>query len=177
MLLQISYEARDKLLKRYPKIEICLKCSLCAFKDGYGCYISNYGIGLDDLLQFSALNTYTYNVFGHKEPIKNPNLWLCVSCHRCHEICPYDVNPTEVVEALKAAAFEGGYAPDTIVGEIGNILSTSFAFPIIQSQQVQRSKLGLPALDKVGLENLAKIAEKTGLKDKLKMMKKQEVKE
>jgi len=175
MLLQISYEARDKLLKRYPKVETCLKCSLCAFKDGYGCYISNYGIGVDGA-RFSALDTYTYHVFSPKEPVKNPNLWLCVSCHRCHEICPYDVNPTEVIEALKAAAFENGYAPDLIQGEVSNVLSTGFAFPIVQSQQAQRSRLGLPTLEPPALEDLAKIAKKTGLEDKLAKLRKKEVK-
>ena len=169
MLLQISYETRDMLLKRYPKVETCLKCSLCAFKDGYGCFISNYGVGVDGA-RFSALDTYTYHVFSAKEPVKNPNLWLCVSCHRCHEICPYDVSPKDVVEALKAAAFESGYAPDLIRGEISNVLSTSFAFPIVQSQQVQRGKLGLPVLENVGLEDLAKIAKRTGLEDKLAML-------
>jgi len=176
MLLQISYETREKLLKRYPKIETCLKCSTCAFKDGYGCYISNYGVGSDGT-KFSALDTFTYNVFGAKEPVKNPNLWLCVSCHRCHDICPYDVNPMEVVESLKAAAFEGGNVPDLIQGEVSNVLLTGFAFPIVESQRAQRGWLHLPALEKPPLEDLAKIAKKTGLEDKLAKLRKKEGKE
>ena len=176
MILQISYETWGKLLERYPKIEKCLKCSLCAFKNGYGCFISNYGIGADGK-RFSALDTFTYNVFNPKEPIKNPNLWLCVSCHRCHEICPYDVNPKDVVEALKAAAFESGSAPDLIYNEISSVLSTSFAFSISQYQQVQRSKLALPALEKIGIEDLTKIAKRTRLEDKLVAIRKKEGKE
>ena len=176
MLLQISYETREKLLKHYPKIETCLKCSLCAFKDGYGCYISNYGVGADGA-KFSALDTFTYNVFGAKEPVRNPNLWLCVSCHRCHDICPYDVNPTEVIESLKAAAFESGNAPDLIRGEVSSVLSTGFAFPIVESQRAQRSRLHLPTLETPPLEDLAKIAKKTGLEDKLAELRKKEVKE
>ena len=176
MILQISYETREKLLKHYPKIETCLKCSLCAFKDGYGCYISNYGIK-DDGTKFSSLDTFTYNIFGAKEPSKNNNLWLCVSCHRCYDICPYDVNPMEVVEALKETAFESGNAPDLIQGEISNVLSTGYAFSIVQSQQAQRAKLGLPTLETSGLEDLAKIAKKTGLDDKLGKLQKKEMKE
>ena len=173
MILQISYETREEILRRYPKIETCLKCSLCSFKDGYGCYISNYGIGVDGA-KFSELDTYTYNVFGQQEPTKNPNLWLCVSCHRCYEICPYDVNPNEVVEALKAAAFETGHAPELIQGEIQNVLSTSYAFPIAQSQLTQRAKLGLPPLDKTGVDDLVKIARKTGLENRLAALEKKE---
>ena len=171
MLLKISYETKEKLLRHYPKIETCLKCSLCSLKDGYGCYISNYGIG-NDGSKFSALDTFTYNVFGAKEPTKNPNLWLCVSCHRCHEICPYDVDPKEVVESLKAAAFESGNAPDLILGEVGNVSSTGYAFPIVESQRAQRVRLHLPALEIPPLEELAKIAKKTGLEDMLARLRK-----
>jgi len=166
MLLQIKFEARNKLLEKYPKIEKCLKCSLCAFKDGYGCLISNYGVGVDGI-HFDPVNTFIYNIFDAKEPVKNSNLWLCVSCHKCYEICPYDVNPTEVIEALKEAAFENGYAPKLILGEVNNILSSGMAFPISQSTHDQRSRLGLPSLEKIDASDLAKIARKTGLENKL----------
>ncbi|MEM2093834.1 MAG: hypothetical protein QXI32_00885 [Candidatus Bathyarchaeia archaeon] len=173
MILRISYETREKLLKRYPKIETCLKCSLCAFKDGYGCYVSNYGVGVDGT-KFNALDTFTYNIFGADEPAKNPNLWLCVSCHRCHDICPYDVNPTEVIESLKATAFESGNAPDLIRDEVSSIVSTGFAFPVVESQRAQRDRLHLPALETPPLEDLEKIAKRTNLDDRLTKLRRRE---
>jgi heterodisulfide reductase subunit C len=160
MPVSIKYQARDKLFQKYPKIEICLKCNTCALV----CPVTRYGIG------FSPTNTYVNNVFSAPEPAKNPNIWLCVSCHKCEEICPYEVKPPEVIEALKDEAFEKGYAPETIIGEISQVLTAGFAFPIFQSLSFinrERGRLGLETLKERKIEEIKKIASKTGLENKM----------
>ncbi|MCJ7614686.1 hypothetical protein MUO71_08005 [Candidatus Bathyarchaeota archaeon] len=159
MPVTINYQARDKLLKKYPKIEKCLNCNTCALVDPV--------IYAHD---FSATKTFIHNVFSTSEPEKNPNIWLCMSCHKCEEICPYEVKPVEVIEGLKDEAFEKGCAPEFIREEINQVLTTGYAFPISQSLNYinrMRNNLGLEPLGERKVADLAIIARKTGLEIKL----------
>jgi heterodisulfide reductase subunit C len=158
MPVSIEYKAKNELLQKFPKIEICLKCNTCALV----CPVQYAG--------FSPTNTYVNNVFSAPEPEKNPNIWLCVSCHKCEEICPYEVKPTEVIEALKDEAFEKGYAPEAIREEINQVLTVGFAFPIFQSLGFinrERGRRGLQPLGERKVEEIRKIAAKTGLANKM----------
>ncbi|MEM1540665.1 MAG: hypothetical protein QXW82_02710 [Candidatus Bathyarchaeia archaeon] len=156
MPVKIQYKAKGKLLEKYPKIEICLQCNTCAIVDPV-----IYANG------FSPTNTFINNVFSAAEPEKNPNIWLCVSCHKCEEICPYEVKPIEVIEALKAEAFEKGYAPEAVREEIKQVLTTGYAFPISTYMNRVRGSFGLKALAERNVGDLDKIATKTGLKTKV----------
>ena len=68
---------------------------------------------------------------------------------------------------MKIKAFKDGRAHPVIVGEVDNIVSTGFAFPITASSSRQRQQLGLEALDESAVEDLGKIALKTGLSGKI----------
>jgi heterodisulfide reductase subunit C len=159
MPVTVHYQAKDKLLQKYPKIEKCLKCNTCALVDPVA-YAH----------EFSQTNTFVNNVFSASEPEKNPNIWLCVSCHKCEEICPYEVKPVEVIEGLKDEAFEKGYAPEFIREEINQVLTTGYAFPIFQSLNYinrMRNNLGLKSLGERKVADIARIAKKTGLESKM----------
>ena len=159
MPVSLKYKAKNEILQKFPKTEICLKCNTCALVDPV-----IYANG------FSPTNTFINNVFSATEPEKNPNIWLCVSCHKCEEICPYEVKPVEVIEALKDEAFEKGYAPEFIREEINQVLTTGYAFPIFQSLAYInriRGNLGLKTLEERKVEDIKKIVRKTGLDTKI----------
>jgi heterodisulfide reductase subunit C len=158
MPVSIEYKAKNELLQKFPKTEICLRCNTCAL----ACPVQYAG--------FSPTSTYIDSVLNAPEPEKNPNIWLCVSCHKCEEVCPYEVKPTEVIEALKDEAFEKGYAPEAIREEINQMLKVGFACPIFQSLDIinrERVRRGLQPLGKRKVEEIGKIAAKTGLANKM----------
>ena len=165
MLISIRYEATNELLEKYPKVEKCLKCGTCSVIRGQSCHV------MYDKKQFTPTKTFVYDCFTAEEPTKNPNIWLCVSCHKCEEICPYGISPTEVIESLKEAAFEQGFTPHLIQEEVEQLLSTGLAFPIFPATNNRRTKLGLSPVKKTGVEELTKIAKETGLKRKLAQLK------
>ncbi|MBL7079260.1 hypothetical protein ISS39_02935 [Candidatus Bathyarchaeota archaeon] len=82
-------------------------------------------------------------------------------------MCPYEVSPIRFIESMKAKAFEDGLAHPVIFGEVANIVSTGFAFPLTVSSSRQRQQLGLEPLNESAAEDLMKIAEKTGLSGKI----------
>lgn len=94
------------------------------------------------------------------------NIWQCVSCHKCEEMCPYEVSPLDFIESMKEQALHEGLAPSSILGELEQVISTGYAFPITPSSMRQRERLGLEPVkinDELGI-----IAKKTGLLDLLK---------
>jgi heterodisulfide reductase subunit C len=120
--------------------EICLKCGVCCVLDGYSCPVQYDG-------QFKPTYTYVYDCLGSSDPSRNPNIWQCVSCHKCEETCPYEVKPIQFIEDMKMKAFAEADAPSSIVSEMKQVLETGYAFPITSNTVNQRESLGLDPLE------------------------------
>jgi heterodisulfide reductase subunit C len=140
--------------------EICLKCGVCC-NVAHSCHVK-----YDH--RFNPRYTFVYDCLASEKRASNPNIWLCVSCHKCEETCPYDVSPVYFIEALKAEALGTGFVHPTIRAEVAQIVSTGFAFPVTGATERQRQTLNLKPLPPKAVDELAKIAEKTGLAARLK---------
>jgi heterodisulfide reductase subunit C len=114
--------------------EICFKCGVC-------CVIRDHSCHAQYDAHFTSKYTFVYDCLGSRNPAGNPNIWLCVSCHKCEEICPYE--------------------------EIKQIVSTGYAFPLTRASSRQRDKLGLKSITPRSEEDLRRISVKTGLVVKL----------
>ncbi len=118
--------------------------------------------------RFDPRYTFVYDCFASEKAASNPNIWMCVSCHKCEETCPYEVSPVHYIEALKGEALSVGWVHATIRAEVVQVISTGFAFPASGATERQRQALNLKPLSTKPIGDLAKIAEKTGLAAKLK---------
>jgi heterodisulfide reductase subunit C len=134
--------------------EICLKCAVCCVIKEYGCP-AHYGS------KYNPKETYVYDVLSHQSPTENQGIWTCVSCHKCEEMCPYEVSPINFIERTKQEALKKGKALSSIYEEIVQVITTSFAFPITSNTIRLRKNNNLPEL--VIIDELNVIAEKTGL--------------
>jgi heterodisulfide reductase subunit C len=155
MLLSVSFQAHDAQLELHPEAEYCLQCAVC----GLVCIVNCAEI-------YEPRHTFVYDLFNDGIESRE-TLWGCPSCHKCEERCPYDFRPLELVKALKEAAFTAGLAPKEVYGEFESILTTGLAFPVGSVTRRQRAKLGLPDLPEKPVDELAIIAERTGLAAKL----------
>jgi heterodisulfide reductase subunit C len=164
LVIHASYLSEDESLKLKEASEICMKCGVCCVVRAYFCHVQ-----YDK--QFDAKNTYVYNCLGAEEPTKNPNLWMCVSCHKCEELCPYEVSPVKFIEAIKAQALKQGHVHPVIKGEMENIMTSGYAFPLTGSSKRQREQLGLEPLGNEAVEDLRLIAIKTGLSKRIQSTK------
>lgn len=160
LVIRVEYLSEDESLSLKEASEICLKCAACCVVKNHFCHVQFDG-------QFDAKNTYVYECLGVEDPSKNPNIWMCVSCHKCEEVCPYEVSPVEFIESMKARAFEIGHAHPMILGEVENIASSGYAFPLTASSRRQREQLGLEPLRYGATEDVRTIPEKTGLAQRL----------
>jgi heterodisulfide reductase subunit C len=112
---------------------------------------------------FDFLRRSVYDCLSSESGISNPNLWLCVSCHKCEEVCPYDVSPIKFIEALKGEALNSGSVHSTILSEVSQIISTGYSFPITSTTDRMRQSLNLESLPADAVLDLQMIASRTGL--------------
>lgn len=161
MVLNISYSVKT-LHGIKETAEICLQCGVC-------CVIESYSCPAQYDAQFKPTQTFVYECLGHDEPSTNKNIWLCMSCHKCVEMCPYEVNPLSFIESMKEQALHEGYALKSITDELELVISTGYAFPLTPNTTRQREHLGLSPI-KIN-DELIIIAARTGLLDLLKELK------
>ncbi len=155
MLLSAPFQAHDAQLKPHSEVEYCLQCAVC----GLVCVV-NYADA------YEPRHTFVYDLFNEGIEARE-TLWGCPSCHKCEERCPYDFKPLELVKAYKQAAFAAGLARREVYAEFESILSIGSAFPVSSMTRRQRDELGLPDLPDKPVDELAIIAERTGLAAKL----------
>lgn len=121
--------------------------------------------------QFTPTYTFVYDCLISEKPADNTNIWLCVSCHKCEETCPYEVAPISFIEVMKEEALRKGVVHPTVAAELQQIVTTGYAFPLTPTTDRLRQGLGLATLQPRGVEDLKIVAMETGLESRLKEVK------
>ena len=135
--------------------EVCFECSVCALH----CVVQ-------DVEGFTPRNTFVYDLFRSGEPEVHHALWACSACHKCVEVCPQDVDLLAVIMTLRERAFAEGRAPSYMYDLVGLVLDTGYAFSFSKKTLKDRDALGLPPLDESAVEDIRRVAERTGLLEK-----------
>jgi heterodisulfide reductase subunit C len=86
-------------------------------------------------------------------------LWLCTNCYNCHERCPQEVKPVEVIISLKNMLADQGIYPDYAKNVIRTFEKTGRTTPHSPAVDRQRARFGLPPLPPVPVDEIRKIIE------------------
>jgi heterodisulfide reductase subunit C len=81
-------------------------------------------------------------------------LWRCTNCYSCHERCPQQVKPVEVIISLKNMLSDRGIIPDTVEKVTHTFETTGRTVPYSPAIDKQRERYGLPPLPPVPMEEL-----------------------
>ena len=73
-------------------------------------------------------------------------LWQCTNCYNCHERCPQQVKPVEVIVSLKNMLADRGLVPPAAEKVNRAVLSGGRTTPMSSAVERQREALGLPPL-------------------------------
>ena len=73
-------------------------------------------------------------------------LWQCTNCYNCHERCPQQVKPVEVIISLKNMLADRGHVPPAAEKVNRAFLSGGRTTPMSSAVERQREALGLPPL-------------------------------
>ncbi len=84
-------------------------------------------------------------------------LWQCTNCYNCHERCPQEVKPVEVIISMKNMLADKGFIPTTVAKVIKTFLDTGRTAPVNPAVDKQRAKFGLPPMTPVPMEEIHKL--------------------
>jgi len=86
-------------------------------------------------------------------------LWQCTNCYNCHERCPQEVKPVEVIISLKNMLADRGIYPDPVEKIIQTFESTGRTTPLSPAVDRLRERFGLPPLSPVPTDEIRKLLE------------------
>jgi heterodisulfide reductase subunit B len=89
-------------------------------------------------------------------------LWQCTNCYNCHERCPQEVKPVEVIISLKNMLADRGVYPDAVAKVIKTFEKTGRTVAPNPAIDRQRGKFGLPPMPEAPMEELRAIIEPGG---------------
>jgi heterodisulfide reductase subunit B2 len=84
-------------------------------------------------------------------------LWSCTNCYNCHERCPQEVKPVEVIISLKNMLAERGAIPPGVDSVIHSFESTGRTTPVNAAVERNRAAYGLAPLSPVPMEEIQKL--------------------
>jgi heterodisulfide reductase subunit C len=76
--------------------------------------------------------------------------WVCATCYRCYEHCPADLNPAEVMIALRHIAIREGIIPPFIKSAVTNLVK--YGQSVKPDPEIDRVRKEL-GLEKIGTEH------------------------
>lgn len=156
-IIRIKYE-KNEITKKETAIEICFKCSACSLFCPVTLHVDRYNIE----------ESFIAQIFASDNPSALKDVWMCCSCEKCVEVCPQDVDATEVITNLKEKSYMDGKAPDSIYALAKQVLTTGSPYNISASVNKARTKNNLKEIspNENVIKELNKLAEKTGLEVK-----------
>jgi heterodisulfide reductase subunit B len=86
-------------------------------------------------------------------------LWLCTNCYNCHERCPQEVKPVEVIISLKNMLADRGIYPGAAERIIKTFETTGRTTPGGPAVDRQRERFGLPPLQPVPMDEIHPLME------------------
>jgi len=86
-------------------------------------------------------------------------LWDCTNCYNCHERCPQEVKPVEVIISLKNMLADKGIYPGPVNKVIEMFEKTGRTTPINPAVDRNRAKYGLPPLTTVPMDEINQLIE------------------
>ena len=86
-------------------------------------------------------------------------LWQCTNCYTCHERCPQEVKPVEVIISLKNMLADRGLAPPAADKVMQTFLSNGRTVPDNPAIEKQRAKFDLPPLIPVPMDEIRTLLE------------------
>ncbi len=125
------------------ELKECIQCGKCA---------STCPMALSGLEFFIKRIIHAANLGLRDILLEDSSVWGCQSCNRCVEVCPMDVVPYEVIQAVRRAAMKVESCPANTYEGLRNLYRFGHAvFP--KGFEERRKKAGLPEKPPTALSN------------------------
>ncbi len=134
----IDYSFRKKLNKVIGGFahNYCYQCGACVGD----CPAHNH------LPEFNPRTIILKALFGFEDDLIGSDsiIWNCTNCYNCHERCPQDVSPIEVIIALKNMSIEKKNNPPVVDNIVDRVKKSGLTVSVTELSIKRRKELGLP---------------------------------
>ena len=132
-------------------VSFCYQCGACVGD----CPAATYGEA------FNPREIMLKVLYGLRDEllVEDSILWQCTNCYNCHERCPQEVKPVEVIISLKNMLADRGIYPTPVEKVIKTFEATGRTTPLSSAVDKQRARFGLPPLPAVPVEEIRKLIE------------------
>lgn len=145
----VNFDFRRELAKKLEGElgNYCYQCGACVGD----CPAATYSGGVFNPREIMLKVLYG---LGEELLVENSILWQCTNCYNCHERCPQQVKPVEVIISLKNMLADRGIVPPTVSKIIATFEESGRTAPIGPATAKQRAALGLPPLQPVPMDEI-----------------------
>lgn len=156
-VVRVDFSFRRELAEKVEGnlASFCYQCGACVGD----CPAATYSGGT-----FNPREVMLMVLYGLGDELLRPDsvLWQCTNCYSCHERCPQEVKPVEVIISLKNMLADRGFAPAAAERVIETFEATGRTVPPSPAIDKQRAKFGLPPLPEIPIEEIAAILRPDG---------------
>jgi heterodisulfide reductase subunit C len=152
-----------KLLKQIPSLYPCLQCGICTSE----CPVSKVTMG-----KYNPRRNVLAILLLYKDLLLKGDdlvIWGCTVCNTCDEVCPQNIELTDLFSYLKNQSISLGKGPDYIIEQAKRIFNNAKAIPFQPAIKRRREELGLPPVSKPNLNEVQTILKNLDLTKKLGM--------
>ena len=151
-VVRVDFQFRRELAEKLEGnlASFCYQCGACVGD----CPATTYSDG-----KFNPREIMLKVLYGLGEELLHENsiVWECTNCYNCHERCPQEVKPVEVIISLKNMLADMGIYPDPVQKIIQTFEATGRTTPMSAAVDRQRERFGLPPLPPVPMDEVNKL--------------------
>jgi heterodisulfide reductase subunit C len=156
-VVRVDFSFRRELARKIEGnlASFCYQCGACVGD----CPAATYSGGA-----FNPREIMLMVLYGLGDELLGPGsvLWQCTNCYSCHERCPQQVKPVEVIISLKNMLADRRLAPAAAERVIETFEATGRTVPPSPAIDKQRARFGLPPLPEVPVDEIAAILRPDG---------------
>jgi len=148
-------------------IKYCYQCSRCADN----CPVTKVTTDFYGTTGYNPRANILKALLGYKDMIFSEDpltIWGCTVCDTCDEVCPQNIELTEIFTMLKNMSIEEGKGPEFIYSQAKAIFENAKAISSQPAIERRREQLGLPAVVAPDVNELQILLKNIGADKKLK---------
>jgi heterodisulfide reductase subunit C len=167
--MTIDFEFRKQVMDFHVHevLKYCYQCSRCTDN----CPVSAVTMDFYTTTGYNPRANILNALLGYKDAIFDADpltIWGCTVCDTCDEVCPQNIELTEIFTFLKNESTKKGKAPDSIYGQAKAIFDSAKAIPSQPAIERRREQLGLAAVMGPNVEEVQTLLKGIGADKKLK---------
>jgi len=157
----INFDFRNEVISHNASLSYCYQCATCSG----ACPVALATAG-----KYNPRKIIELSILGLQEKLiegADVSIWLCSTCQTCVELCPQEVELTEIFTLIKNRAFEVGKIPEGFQLQGQAIIDNGVAIPYSKAIESRRENLGLPMVKTAPVDEIKTILKETNFENNI----------